>query len=100
MVQVITRVQRSGHHPLHQCGHHTAAHHSGHTRGHKRVGGGIHRGRKVGTHHVQATVGQVDKVHDAKHQRQAGRQHEQQHPKLQAVEQLDEKQRQRHAFRP
>ena len=35
---------------------------------------------------------QIDKVHDAEDQRQTGRQHEQQNPQLQAVEDLNKKQ--------
>ncbi len=52
---------------------------------------------QVGAHHVERAVRQVDHVHDAEHQREAGGQQEQHQPELQAVERLLEKQEPRHA---
>ena len=55
---------------------------------HKTVRPG-HEGRgEVGAHHVERAVRQIDEVHDAEHQRQAGRQQKQQQPELQAVQRL------------
>jgi hypothetical protein len=45
---------------------------------------------QVGAQHVEAAVRQVHHAHDPEDQRQAGGQHEQQQPVLDAVEQLDE----------
>ena len=49
-------------------------------------------GAEEGANHVQRAVRQVDEVHDAEHQRQAGRQQEQQYAELQPVQELNEKQ--------
>jgi hypothetical protein len=48
----------------------------------------VNGGHQVSPHHVQRPVGQVDHVHDAKHQRQPGGQQEQHQPELQAIERL------------
>jgi hypothetical protein len=53
-------------------------------------------GNQVGANHVQRTVGQVDHVHDAEHQRQPGGQQEQHQAELQAVEHLLKNQDARH----
>jgi hypothetical protein len=45
---------------------------------------------QISAQHVKAAMGQVDHAHDAEDQRQASRQHEQQQPVLNAVEQLDQ----------
>ena len=51
--------------------------------GQRREGGG-----EVGAQHVERAVRQVDEVHDAEDQRQAGREQEQQQAELQSVEEL------------
>ncbi len=63
-------------------------------RAEQEIAGPGHEGRgEIGAHHVERAVRQVDEIHDAEHQRQAGRQQEQQEPELQAVEDLfDEEQ--------
>ena len=43
---------------------------------------------EVRAHHVKRAVSEVDEIHDAEHQRQAGGQQEQHHPELQPVERL------------
>ena len=43
---------------------------------------------EIGADHVERAVRQIDQVHDAEDQRQAGRQQEQQHAELDAVEAL------------
>ena len=50
-------------------------------------------GRQISAQHVLDAVRQIDEIHDAEYQRQAGRDQEQQHAKLQAVEDLDQKER-------
>ena len=48
--------------------------------------------RQIGAQHVLHAVGEVDEVHHAEHQRQAGRDQEQQDAELQAVQRLDQEQ--------
>ena len=48
---------------------------------------------EVGAEHVLDAVRQIDEVHHAEHQRQAGRDQEQQNAELDAVEDLDEEER-------
>ena len=48
-----------------------------------------HEGRgEIGAEHVKRSVRQIDEIHDAEDQRQAGRQQEQQHAELNAVQAL------------
>ena len=58
------------------------------------IPGPRHEGRgKIGAHHIERTVRQVNQVHDPEHQRQSGRQQKQQQPELQPVQELfDDKQ--------
>jgi hypothetical protein len=50
---------------------------------HETAGPG-HEGRgEIGAHHVERAVRQIDEIHDAEHQRQPGRQQEQQQAELQ-----------------
>ena len=51
------------------------------------VTGGERRG-EIGAEHVERAVRQVDEVHDAEDERQAGGQQKQQHAELHAVEAL------------
>ena len=44
--------------------------------------------REIGAHHVERAVRQIDEVHDAEHQRQSGREQEQQQAELQSVQDL------------
>ena len=55
---------------------------------HKTVGPGHEGGGEIGAHHVERAVRQIDEIHDAEHQRQAGCQQEQQQAELQAVQRL------------
>ena len=58
------------------------------------IPGPRHEGRgKIGPHHVERTMRQIDEVHDAEHQRQPRRQQKQQQAELQSVQELfDDKQ--------
>ena len=61
--------------------------------GEHEVAGQQREGRhEIGADHVERAVRQIDQVHDAEDQRQAGRQQEQQQPELQAVQALFQKQ--------
>ena len=51
------------------------------TSGRRGEGGG-----EIGAEHVERAVRQIDQVHDAENQRQAGREQKQQHAQLHAVE--------------
>ena len=64
------------------------AEHRRRTRDQERSGFRKHRRAQVGPQHVERTVRQVHKIHDAKDKRQPGRQQEQQKAVLQAVERL------------
>ena len=60
---------------------------------HEAAGPGREGRGEIGADHVERAVRQVDQVHDAEDQRQPGRQQEQQHAELHAVQALlDEKQ--------
>ncbi|KAG1184585.1 hypothetical protein G6F35_015064 [Rhizopus arrhizus] len=77
--------------------------HAGNDRGggqQERAGVAEHGGRDEGAHHVERAVRQVDEIHDAEHQRQAGGQQEQQNAKLQAVQGLHQQQRRGHISSP
>ncbi len=61
-----------------------------------------HRGkgrRQIGADHVLDAMGEVDKVHHAEHQRQAGGDQEQDQSKLQSVEDLDQEEGEGHEAR-
>ena len=45
-------------------------------------------GGKIGAEHVERAVRQIDQIHDAEDQRQAGREQKQQHAELHAVKAL------------
>src|SRR3954449_431080 len=56
-------------------------------------GPGDETGGKVGAHHIERAVRQIDEIHDAEHQRQSRRQQKQQQAELQSVQELfDDKQ--------
>ena len=50
------------------------------------------RRREIGADHVERAVRQIDEIHDPEHQRQSGREQEQQQPELQPVQELFDKQ--------
>ena len=62
-----------------------------HRASHEASGQGREGGREVGADHVERAVRQVDQVHDAEDQRQAGGEQEQQQSKLQTVQALFDK---------
>ena len=45
-------------------------------------------GRHVGPQHVERSVGEVDRIHDAEHERKACGQQEEHEPELQSVQRL------------
>ena len=53
---------------------------------HEAVGPRRKRGREISAEHIERAVRQIDQIHDAEDQRQAGRQEEQQHAELDAVQ--------------
>ena len=53
----------------------------------------VKRHGEVGPEHVLDAVGEIDEIHDAENQRQAGRDQEQKDAELQSVEDLDEEER-------
>ena len=71
------------HHPDDERTRDRQNHRDDETSGH----GGERRG-EIGAEHVQRTMRQVDQIHDAEDQRQAGGQQKQQHAQLHAVEAL------------
>ena len=88
MVEMVAAIERPDGDHLHG--------HAGHQRrdqpqpdageeavGHRREGRG-----EIGAEHVERAVRQIDQVHDAEDQRQPGRQQEQQHAELDAVQAL------------
>jgi hypothetical protein len=102
--QVVARVQRSQHAHLEKHaddrGRRDGKQHAGDERaGELHEGGGDERAQ-----HVKRAVREVDHVHDAEHQREAGGEQEQHQPELQAVQRLLEYQYPRHkkgaVFRP
>ncbi len=68
-----------------------------HQRRQEAAGDRVERDREIGAQHVLNAVCQVDEVHDPEHQRQAGRDQEQQHAELQPVEDLDNEKRGGHS---
>ena len=71
--------------------HHAGDKRSGHREDHgdNEAAGHDREGRgEIGAEHVQRAVRQIDQVHDAEDQRQAGRQQKQQHAELHAVQAL------------
>ncbi len=68
--------------------------HAGHQRRGDRENGAEHeavgprrkRGGEIGAEHIERAVRQIDQIHDAEDQRQPGRQEEQQHAELDAVQ--------------
>ena len=59
---------------------------------HEAAGPGREGRGEIGADHVERAVRQIDEVHDAEHERQPGRQQEQQQAELQSVQALlDEK---------
>ena len=53
---------------------------------HEAVGPGRKCRREIGAEHIERAVRQIDQIHDAEDQRQSGRQQEQQHAELDAVQ--------------
>jgi hypothetical protein len=64
-----------------------------HQRREEAAGEAVERHRQIGAQHVLNAVREVDEVHHPEHQRQPGRDQEQQHPELQPVEDLYEEKR-------
>jgi hypothetical protein len=59
------------------------------------IPGQVQKGEgQIGAHHVLHAVGEVDEAHHPEHQRQPGGNQEQHHAVLQAVQALDQEQRQ------
>src|SRR5437016_12276027 len=58
-------------------------------RANDKVAGPGDKGRgEIGAHHVERAVREIDEVHNAEHQRQSGRQQEQEQSELQSVQNL------------
>ena len=89
---MVSGIQARSHHTLDQKTQGRAAGNADECSQDERVCFGVGARSKVSAHHVQAAMRQIDKIHDAEDQRQTGRQHEQQNPQLQAVEDLNKKQ--------
>ena len=61
------------------------------------IPGPRHEGRgKIGPHHVERTMRQIDQVHDAEYQRQPRREQKQQQAELQSVQELFDDKQHRH----
>ena len=88
LVEVVPLVERAQGNQLHHDPHHQRAGEAKRNRQRERSGGLVEPGRQVGADHVERAVGEVDEVHDAEHQRQAGGQQEQHDPELEPVERL------------
>ena len=66
----------------------------------KVTGDSVEHHRQIGPEHVLDAMREIDEVHHAEHERQAGRDQEQQHAELQAVEGLDDEQGEGHYRSP
>ncbi len=64
-----------------------------HKRGEKAAGQSVEHHREVGAQHVLDPMREVDEVHHPEHEGEAGRDQKQQHPKLKAVENLNDEKR-------
>src|SRR5205085_12360448 len=54
---------------------------------------------EIGAHHVERAMREVDEIHDPEHQRQAGREQEQQQAELQSVQELFDDEQHQNSFR-
>ena len=61
-----------------------------HEREEEIAGEGVEHHGEIGAEHVLDAVREIDEVHHAEHQREAGRDEEQQHAELQPVQRLDD----------
>ena len=61
-----------------------------HQREEEVAGVAVEHHREIGAEHVLDAVREVDEVHHAEHEREPGRDQEQQHAELQAVQGLDD----------
>ena len=57
----------------------------------------VKRHSEIGAEHILGAVRQIDEIHHAEHQREAGRDQEQKNAELQSVQDLDEEERACHA---
>ena len=64
-----------------------------HQSGEKIADQAVERHGEVGAEHVLNAVRQIDEIHHAEHQREAGRDQEQQNAELQSVQDLDQEER-------
>jgi hypothetical protein len=92
VVEVVAAVHPAHHHDLDYHADHQSRDERHDGAEHEAVGPGGEGRREIGADHVERAVRQIDEVHDAEHQRQPGRQQEQQQPELKAVEALLEEQ--------
>ena len=96
LIEVVTRVEAGQQQAVEQDTKYKAAGHAHQCGDEKRLldaEQAIVEGPRseVGPHHVERTMRQVHKAHDAEHQRKAGRHQKQQEAVLNAVEQLNNK---------
>jgi hypothetical protein len=95
--QVVTHVERAKQAKLERHAEQSGQDHRADDTEHEGAAQRHQPGRQERAHHIQRTVRQVDHVHDAEDQRQAGRQQEQHQAELQPVEQLLDNEKACHA---
>ncbi len=92
MVQVIARVKVADHRQFHRQPDERGARNGEQEPPDERAGPEGERGTKEGANHVEAAMGQIDEIHNAEGQREAGGEQKQQHAKLHPVQELDQNQ--------
>ena len=99
VIEVVAVIELPEHHEFEQQPEGERGGEREHERRQKVAGEGVEGHREIGAQHVLDAVRQVDEVHHAEHQREAGRDQEQQDAELQPVEDLNDEKGSGHGIR-
>ena len=93
LIEVVAIVEMAEHQKLKQQPESQRRQQRQRQRGEEIADDAVKRHRKIGAEHVLNAMREIDEIHHAEDQRQAGRDQKQQDAKLQAVQDLDEEER-------